>query len=105
MAFELVEDSHVVVPEHADIRDAVREHADALDAHSDLEAATEDLPGEVLETALEVGHRDALVDRETLDLHEAAEVRRVLRVAPVDAPGTDDVDGWLLALHGPDLYR
>ncbi len=60
---------------------------------------------EVVERALEVAERDALVDGEALDLVERRRVRRVRRVAPVDATERDDVDGRLLRLHRADLRR
>ncbi len=60
---------------------------------------------EVVERALEVAERDALVDGEALDLVEGRRVRRVGRVPPVDAAERDDVDGRLLRLHRPDLRR
>ena len=58
-----------------------------------------------VERALEVGERDALVDGEPLDLVEDRRVRRVGRVAPVDAAERDDVDRRLLRLHRADLRR
>ena len=58
-----------------------------------------------VERAREVGERDPLVDGEPLDLVEDRRVRRVGRVAPVDAAERDDVDGRLLRLHRPDLRR
>ena len=60
---------------------------------------------EVVQRAFEIAERDALVDRETLDLVERRRVRRVGCVAPVDAPERHDVDGRLLRLHRPDLRR
>ncbi len=54
---------------------------------------------------LEVGHRDPLVDREALELVEDREVRRVDRVAPVDAADRDHVDRRPLLLHLVDLRR
>src|SRR5690606_27709668 len=43
-------------------------------------ALTEQARGEVVERALEVGHRDALVDDQALDLVEHRAVRRVVLV-------------------------
>ena len=61
--------------------------------------------GHGLERSLEIGEREALVDRQTLDLIEDRQVRGVGRLAPVDAPRTDDVDGRWLRLHRSDLRR
>ena len=48
---------------------------------------------EVVEGALEVGHRDALVDREALDLVEDRHVRGVELVGAEHPAGHGDVDG------------
>ena len=60
---------------------------------------------EVVERPLEIAERDPLVDREPLDLVERRRVRRIGRVASVDAAEGDDVHGRLLRLHRPDLRR
>ena len=60
---------------------------------------------QVGERALQVGERDAPVDREALDLVEDRRVSGVRGVAPVDAAGRDHVDGRLALLHRPDLRR
>ena len=65
----------------------------------------EHLAHEVLERALQVAERDALVDDESLDLVELRQMARVGDVAPVDPAGHDDVDGRLLRLHHADLHR
>src|SRR4051812_40117000 len=65
----------------------------------------EHLLGEVVEGALEVGHRDALVDDEPLDLVEHRRVRRVVRVGAEDATRADHVDRRRPAEHGARLHR
>ena len=50
-----------------------------------------------------MGHGDALVDDEPLDLVEHGEVGRVGRLAAEDPPGDDDPDGRFPLLHDPDL--
>jgi hypothetical protein len=52
----------------------------------------EQLPADVVERALEVRHRDALVDDEALELVERGQVRRVELVGAVDAPRAEHVD-------------
>ena len=53
--------------------------------------------GEVVERALQVGHRDALVDDQALDLVEDRGVRGVELVGAVDPAGAHDVDRRLAA--------
>ena len=50
-----------------------------------------------------MGERDALVHHETFHLMEDGQVRRVRGLAPVHAPGRNDVHGRRLRLHRPDL--
>ncbi len=64
----------------------------------------EELAGELVQRALEVGQGDAAVDGQALDLVEHRRVRGV-EVGPVDLAGTDDVDGRRLRLHGAHLDR
>ena len=61
--------------------------------------------GEVVEGALEVGHREALVDRQPLDLVEDGRVRRVELVGAVGPPGADDVDREVAGQHAAGLDR
>ena len=73
-------------------------------AQPDLALGAEDRARERQQRALEVGERDALVDREPLDLVELRRVRGV-GVAAVDAARDDDVDRRRLLLHRADLHR
>ena len=60
---------------------------------------------ERLKRALEICHRDALVDHQTLDLVEHRRVRRVDLVLAVDSAGGKDADGRLFDLvHCADLH-
>ena len=61
--------------------------------------------GEVVERALEVGHGDALVDDEALDLVEHRAVRGVVLVGAEDPAGADDVDRRLAGQHRAGLHR
>jgi len=63
-----------------------------------------ELAGELMQRALEVGQRDAAVDRQSFDLVEHGRVGGV-EVGPVDLAGADDVDGRLLRFHGAHLDR
>ena len=69
-----------------------------------VHALAEHRRGEVVEGALEVGHRDALVDDEALDLVEHRAVRGVVLVGAEDAAGRDDVDGRLPGEHRACLH-
>ena len=53
----------------------------------------------MVERALEVGHGDALVDHEALDLVEHRRVRGVVLVGAEHPARADDVDGWLAGQH------
>src|SRR5919109_2354684 len=72
-------------------------------AEAHLALLAEEPAHHVEERPLQVGHRDPAVDRETLDLVEDRRVRRVGRVAPVDAAERDHVNRRRLLLHDPDL--
>ncbi len=72
-------------------------------AEAHLALRAEEGAHQVQERPLEIGHRDAAVDREPLDLVEDRYVGRVGCLATVDAPERDDVDGRLLLLHDVDL--
>ena len=61
--------------------------------------------GEVVEGALEVGHGDALVDAESLDLVEHRAVRGVVLIGAEDATGRDDVDRRRAGQHRARLHR
>ena len=54
--------------------------------------------------ALQVGERDVLVHRETLDLRELGSVCRV-EIAPVDPTGDDHVERRRMKLHRAHLHR
>ena len=66
---------------------------------------TVELFHERVERALQVRHRDALVDDHALDLVEHGRVRGVHLVLAVDAAGGDHADRQRLALHGAHLHR
>ena len=70
-----------------------------------LALGPEDRPRDRLERPREVGERDALGDREPLDLVEHRQVRGVDRVAAVDGARHDDEDRRVLCLHRPHLHR
>ena len=60
---------------------------------------------ERLKRALEIGHRDPLVDDKALDLVEHGGVRRVDLVLAIHAAGGQNADGRLAdGLHGADLH-
>ena len=73
-------------------------------AQADVALVTEDRAREAQQRALEVGERDVGVDGQPLDL---VELRRVggVGVAPVDAPGDDDVQRRREGLHRARLHR
>ena len=58
----------------------------------------------VVERPAQVGHRDALVDDEPLDLVEDRAVRGVVLVGAEDAAGADDVDRRLAGQHRARLH-
>ena len=58
---------------------------------------------ELVEQALEVGHRRALVDHQALDLEELRGVRGVDGLVAEAATRQQGPDGRLLGLHDPDL--
>src|SRR5580704_17675431 len=60
---------------------------------------------ECLDRPAQVGHRQALVNREPLDLVEHRAVRGVEWVVPVAAAGADHVQRQRVGQHGPDLHR
>src|SRR6476469_8504834 len=62
-------------------------------------------PHERVERAAQVGHRQALVNGEALDLVEDRGVRGVEVVGAEDLAGSHDVDRRLLLEHGADLDR
>lgn len=59
---------------------------------------------ERLQRALQVAHRDALVDDEAFDLMEHRGVRGVGLVLAEHAAGGQHADGRLLLLHDADLH-
>src|SRR5262249_34973476 len=72
---------------------------------ADPRARPEHLAREELERPLEVGHRDAAVDRQPFDLVEHRGVRHVDDVAAIDLARHDDAHRRLLRQHRADLYR
>src|SRR2546423_2032486 len=62
---------------------------EVVDAESDLAFASKDLAGERVEHALEIGHRELLVDREALVLEEDALADRLGRPVPIAAAPDD----------------
>src|SRR5688572_3076282 len=74
-------------------------------AEAHLALLAEERAHHVEQRALEVAHGDAAVDGEPFDLVEDRRVRRVRRVAPVDAAERDHVDRRRLRLHHADLRR
>ena len=78
---------------------------EVVGAEADLPVTAEELPGEAVQDALEVGEAELLVDGEALVLEEDALVERVGRLEPVAAPGHDDPDRRLALFHDPDLHR
>src|SRR5258706_8582689 len=76
-----------------------------VDAETNLAIAPEDLPRECIQRPLEIGHRELLVDRETLVLEEDRFADGVRRLVPVTAAGDNDADRGLALLHHPPLHR
>jgi hypothetical protein len=72
-------------------------------SQANVQVAAEQLVREDLQRALQVAEGDALIDRQALHLEELRRVRRIERVAPVDAAREHPVDRRLLRLHDPDL--
>src|SRR5829696_4632049 len=70
----------------------------------DLAVLAEVGAGEGQQGALHVGHGDAAVDGQDLDLVEHWHVGGVGGVGPVAAAGDDDVDRRRAGLHGSDLH-
>ena len=63
-----------------------------------------ELAHDLVERALEVRHRNALVDGHALDLVEHGRVRGVDLVLAVHAAGSENADGQLARLHRVDLH-
>src|SRR5688572_29026825 len=59
--------------------------------------------GELVEEALEVAHRRALVDHEAFDLEELGGMARVDRFVAETAAREQGADGRALLVHDPDL--
>ena len=74
-------------------------------AQPDAAVRAEHLAHEVLERALEIAERDALVDDEPLDLREHRQVAGVGDVAAVHPARHERVDRRLLRLHDAHLDR
>jgi hypothetical protein len=70
-----------------------------------LRVGAEHRAGEVLERALQMRHRDALVHHEALDLVEHRRVGRVEFIGAVRATRAHDRDRRLLGQHHPRLHR
>ena len=64
-----------------------------------------ELAHERVERALQIRHRDALVDDHALDLVEHGRMRSVDLILSVDAAGRDHADRQGLALHRTHLHR
>src|SRR5205807_468098 len=77
---------------HLDLRARLDERKERR-READLALRAEQLPVERLERPFEVGERDALVDREPLDLVEHGHVLRGDLLVAIHAPRHDDVDG------------
>ena len=91
-----------VAEEARDVRlDRRLREREVVGAEADLPLLAEQGAHEVEQRSLQVGERDAAVDRQPLDLVEDRDVRRVGRVSPVDPPERDDVDGRLLRPPSP----
>ena len=75
-----------------------------MGAEPRLALLAEHLLAQVVERALEVAERDALVHHEALDLRELGQVGRVGHVAAVHLAGRDHVDGQLVVLHRVHLH-
>src|SRR5215218_9021799 len=72
---------------------------------ADLRLVAEDRLHEVVEGALEVRHREPLVDGDALELHEDGQVRRVELVGAVDPPRREHVERQLALEHRTDLHQ
>src|SRR3954463_3962616 len=77
---------------------------EVVGAQADLRLVPEHDPREVLESAAQVRHGEALVDGEALELREDGQVRGVELVGPIDAPGAEHVDGQVALDEGADLH-
>src|SRR5207248_1610970 len=75
-----------------------------VDAKADLAIAPEDLSCERVERALEVGHRELLVDREALVLEEDRFPDRIGRLVSVTPARNDDADRRLSLFHDTHLH-
>src|SRR5215211_6094257 len=74
-------------------------------AQADLALLAEVGPGVGEQGALQVGHGQAAVDGQDLDLVEHRDMGRIRRVGPVAAPEVDRVHRRRPGLQGPDLHR
>src|SRR5690606_37513633 len=66
--------------------------------------AAEECLEELVDGAAQVGKADVPVDYQPLELVKHGGVGEV-RIAPIDAPGTDDPQRWGAPLQGADLHR
>src|SRR6266513_2593929 len=78
---------------------------EVVDAKTDLAVAPEDLPRERVQRPFEVGHRELLVDGQTLVLEEDRLADGIGRLEAVAPPRNDDANRRLPFLHHSHLHR
>ncbi len=74
-------------------------------AHPGLDVVTEHRLSQVIQGALQMRQRDALVNHQALDLMEHRYVGGVELVGAIDLARAHDVDGQLTFQHGAGLHR
>ena len=77
---------------------------EVVGAEARLAIRAEHLLAEVVQRALQVAERDALVDDQALDLRELRQMTGIGDVAAIHLARSDDVDGRLLLLHDVHLH-
>ena len=77
---------------------------EVMGAEARLAIGAEHLLAEVVERALQVAERDALVDDQAFDLRELRQMTGVGDIAAIHLARGDDVDGRLLLLHDVHLH-
>src|SRR3989441_974822 len=88
----------------SDLRGRLGER-EVIGPEADLPVASEDLPRERIEHALQVDHRELLVDGQALVLKEDALPDRVRRLVSVAPPWNHHADRRPPLLHDADLHR